>query len=83
MYNTKLSLHDGILCTATLATMFFFAVGVINISAKKKKKKTGCQDVLSKPRWDDCLLSVLNSKQKVRKNTEGQSRVCSALWLCF
>ena len=68
MYNTKLSLHDGILCAATLATMFFFAVGVINISAKKKKKKKRALTLSTFFFSREVLEKISKKKKKKKKN---------------
>lgn len=69
MCSARLSLHDGTLCAATIATMFLFAVGVINISAKKKEKKRSSAVKMSDLSLDEMIAccQCLTTNKKLGK----------------
>lgn len=82
MCSARLSLHDGTLCAATIATMFLFAVAVINISAKKKKPNSAVKmSYLSLDEMIACCQCLTTNKKLGKTLKDSQDFAMHSVFL--
>lgn len=81
MCSARLSLHDGTLCAATVATMFLFAVAVINISAKKKRSSAVKMSDLSLDEMIACCQCLTTNKKLGKTLKDSQDFAMHSVFL--